>query len=365
MKASINRLSWTPNTAAAHTAVLDAAGHICAVNDAWRRFAMANDFRGADFAIGTDYLALCRQAAGAGSEGAEEVAEGLQKLLDGEIALFTVEYPCHSATEERWFQLIATRDPADRLGQVIVMHLPITQRKQAEAALLAAKQQAERADAAKARFLAAASHDLRNPVNAAQLLYHLLPPPSGDDPSNGLHAKLGLWLDALQQSIETMLEVSRVDAGLVEPRSEPVTLAPLMERLARRYGPEAGQAGLDLRVVPSSVEVVSDPVLLERALGDLLANAIRFTKEGTLLLGCRRRNGHAVVQFWDSGADLTDNALPSLFDDTPAGEQQALPLPKGLGAGLSVVRRLVRLLGHDMRIAARAHRGVVIELALR
>jgi signal transduction histidine kinase len=364
MKASVNRISWSPNNAAAHTAVLDAEGRICAVNEAWRRFAVANDFRGSDFAIGTDYVALCREATGPASEGAAEVAEGLQKLLDGEIALFTMEYPCHSPTEERWFQLIATRDPADRLGRVIVMHLPITLRKQAEAAMIEAKQRAERADAAKARFLAAASHDLRNPVNAAQLLYHLMPAPAEDDRSGSLYAKLGLWLDALQQSIETMLEVSRLDAGLVEPRREAVALGPMMDRLARRYGAEAAAAGLDLRIVPTSASAVSDPDLLGRALGDLLSNAIRFTKRGRLLLGCRRRQGRLYAQFWDSGADLSEETLPSLFDDTPAGELQPLPLPKGLGAGLSVVRRLMRLLGHDIRVSARPGRGVLVELDL-
>lgn len=363
MSTPFGKVLWAPNTAPANIAVLDRTGHICAVNDAWRRFAAENDCRDENACIGTDYLGACRSAASRGSEGASEVAEALEKLLSGEISVFTIEYPCHAPWEERWFEMIAVRDPTSTVGEVLVMHHPITARKQAERALVEAKRAAEEAARAKTRFLAAASHDLRQPVQAAMLFHHMLPVGMDDGRKDSVHGKLGHALEALQGMLDTLLDISKIDAGIIKPEVGRVPLGGLIERLVDEFTPLAEDRALALRAVPCSLEAASDPHLLELILRNLLSNAIRFTEQGAILVGCRRRGDRVSVQVHDTGVGIPDRQLSLIFEEFYQVDNVGRDRRKGLGLGLAIVSRLAALLDHPISVRSAVGRGTAFEVS--
>lgn len=365
MVTEFDRITWSPNIGPANIAILDEAGRICDCNEAWRRFASANSYRGGGCGIGEDYVALCRAAGGAWSEGAQDVADALDRLLAGEISIFTFEYPCHAPDEERWFELIAVRDPERDRGRIIVMHQPITARKQAERALAEARAMAEHSSASKTRFLTAASHDLRQPLQAAQLYYHLLPAGADESEPQSVYSRLGQTLDAMQDMLDTLLEIGRIDAGLVRPQAEPVALAPILATLEQRFRPAAENQGLLFRTAASSAVVTSDRQLLTHVLDALVSNALRFTETGTILLGCRRRKDVVVLQVWDTGIGIAEEQRRMIFEEFIHGAPRDPDTRKGLGLGLAIVNRLCRLLGHGLDVRSSPGRGTLVEITLQ
>ncbi|NBC34155.1 MAG: PAS domain-containing protein [Alphaproteobacteria bacterium] len=364
MGTEFDRITWSPNTGPANIAILDEDGRIRDCNEAWRRFASDNGYRGGGCGIGEDYVAVCRTAGGAWSDGAQHVADALDRLLAGEISVFTFEYPCHAPGEERWFELIAVRDPEREVGRVIVMHQPITGRKQAERALALAREMAEHSSASKTRFLTAASHDLRQPLQAAQLYYHLLPAGAEEREPQSVYARLGQTLDAMQNMLDTLLEIGRIDAGLVRPKTEAVALAPVLAGLDRRFRPTAENQGLLFRTVPSSAVVVSDAPLLTHILDAVISNAVRFTDSGTILTGCRRRGQMMAIQVWDTGIGIGDEQRRMIFEEFAHGAPRNADARKGLGLGLAIVNRLCRLLGHGLDVRSSPGQGTLVEITV-
>lgn len=227
----------------------------------------------------------------------------------------------------------------------------------AEAELRAAE--ARLANESKTRFLAAASHDLRQPLQAAGMFAEVLAGQLEDDPR-----KLKV-VDRLRQSIEatnsllaTLLDVSALEAGKIKPNVSTFRLMPLLAGLVDQIEPEASAKGLAIGAVPTSLMVSSDPVLLERLLRNLLVNAVRYTQEGRVLVGCRRRGGKVVIQVLDSGIGIPDDKVGTVFDDfvrldTPAERGGS----RGLGLGLGVVRRMAALLDHPLELRSISGKG--------
>lgn len=218
-------------------------------------------------------------------------------------------------------------------------------RRWAEEAV-AARAEAERAAIAKSQFLAAASHDLRQPVQSLVLFSELLRQRLTDPISRDIFEHLNLALDALRGILDSLLEVARLDADLVRPVRQPVALASL---LAERRAPR-------LRVVPCSLTVDSDPDLLGLMLQKLIDNALRFSS-GDILVGCRRQ-GHSVrLEVLDRGIGLTEEQTEIVFEDFVQLGNPERDRIKGLGLGLGIVRRLSRLLDHPVLIASEPGRG--------
>ena len=241
----------------------------------------------------------------------------------------------------------------------------ITDRKHAEEHLHLAKEEAERASAAKSRFLAAASHDLRQPLQAAILLHDVLPRGAAGSRPADIHAKLGQSLRALQEMLDGLLDLSRLDAGAVEPEVRSFPLQPVVERLSGEFQPLAENAGVTLGVVPTAFVVHSDPRLLERILRNLLGNAIRYTRRGgRVLIGCRRMAGGIRLQVWDTGIGIPPEHLQSIFEEYYQVGDGAVDRRKGLGLGLSIVDRLARLLHHPIRVRSCVGRGTVFEVEI-
>jgi len=232
------------------------------------------------------------------------------------------------------------------------------------AELNTARDEAERANRAKTRFLAAASHDLRQPLQA-QVLFHELIVRRARDPALAPQLeRMGRALAAQQQILDTLLDVSRIDAGMIAVDRHAFALAPLVERLAQEFGPQAAAKGLALRTVPCTAFVDSDPALLERIVRNLLGNAVKYTDRGRILIGCRRAGAVRRLQVWDTGPGIPGDKLTVVFEefrqlDNPAGDRN-----RGLGLGLSIVERLARLLGHRVAVRSRVGRGTVFEVEL-
>lgn len=219
---------------------------------------------------------------------------------------------------------------------------------------------AEAAVMARSRFLAAASHDLRQPMHALTLLVEALKDKihkQGGEPLR-LIEHIEASAHSMESLLNALLDISKLDAGVVVARPECFVVAPIFERLARQYGPLAAEKGLRLRIHGGNVAVFSDPVLLERILSNLLANAIRYTDHGRVILGLRRVQDDWVrFEVLDSGKGIPEAFRERIFEEYFQLENPERDRDKGLGLGLAIVSRLARLLGSPVELRTTLGRG--------
>jgi len=195
------------------------------------------------------------------------------------------------------------------------------------------------------------------------MLFHDLVAHRNRDPDlQGSFEDLGRALEAMRDLLEMLLDISRLDAGIVEARPVRLALGPLLAQLAAEAAPQARLAGIGLRLVGSDVAIRSDPKLLARILRNLVANAIRYTERGRVLIGCRRRGDVAAIQVWDTGRGIAAEDLPGIFEEFQQLANPARERAKGLGLGLAIVRRLATLLGHRVDVRSWPGRGSVFEI---
>ncbi|PWC54784.1 ATP-binding protein [Azospirillum sp. TSO22-1] len=267
----------------------------------------------------------------------------------------------------RWFawEGYAVFDGAGRFSEVQAVGRDIERRRAMEQALAAAKENAERADHAKTRFLAAASHDLRQPVQSLLLFMEVLKERLGQEPAAGAALDaMDRSLDALRLLLDSLLDISRLDAGLIEPQPVAMPLAELFDRLAAEYGPRAAALGLRFRVVRSRATVVSDPTLLERILRNLIENALRYTRRGGVVVGGRQRGGRLRIEVYDTGIGIEPDKQAEIFEEFFQLGNPERDRGKGLGLGLAVVKRLSRLLGHGIEVRSWPEHGSVFSVEL-
>ena len=266
-----------------------------------------------------------------------------------------------------WFRrrILPYRTHDEGVEGVVITFNDITVRRHAGEALEAAREQAELASTAKSRFLAAASHDLRQPLQTMSLLQGVLAGMVGGE-AKGLVARLDDSLGAMSGMLDTLLDINQIEAGIVRPEFSVFPLDALLERLRRGFVPQAQAQSLSLRVVACSLSVRSDPRLLEQMLRNLLSNALKYTRRGRVLLGCRRRGGVLSVEVWDTGVGIAEDELRAIFNEYHQVDNAARERSRGLGLGLSIVQRLGGLLGHPVRVRSRQGRGSVfaIDVAL-
>jgi signal transduction histidine kinase/ActR/RegA family two-component response regulator len=224
-----------------------------------------------------------------------------------------------------------------------------------------------RANEAKSRFLAAASHDLRQPVHALGLFVGQLRQAKGAEQQRALIAQVEASTAAFEALLEALLDNSRLDAGKVPVRREPVALAPLLERVAAGSAAAAAAKGIRLRVRAADAWADSDPVLLERIVLNLVSNAVRYTRDGGVLLGCRRRGQVLHIVVADTGIGIPAEELPEIFREFyrgPAVAEHRADGGAGLGLGLAIVERLARLLDHRLDVRSRLGQGTCFTLEL-
>jgi two-component system, sensor histidine kinase len=232
------------------------------------------------------------------------------------------------------------------------------------AALEAARDAAVKADQEKSRFLAIASHDLRQPVHAIGLFAATLEKRLQGTAEEPLVRNLSRAIDGLDRSFNVMLDISRLDAGAIEPRVQQFPLRDLFRRLHMHFAGQAEQKGLGLRFSPGGKSVSSDPQLLERILGNLVQNAIKYTERGGIVVVARSTASHLHVEVWDTGVGIRAADLRKVFDEFFQVGRGERVRTQGLGMGLAIVKRLVRLLGHELVVASKPGRGTMFRLRI-
>jgi PAS domain S-box-containing protein len=240
----------------------------------------------------------------------------------------------------------------------------ISERTEAARALARAKEAAEAASAAKSRFLAAVGHDLRQPFQAIQLYHHLLMRRLTEPQLRDIGASLGEAVAAASGLLDTLLEVSTFDGGAIRCEITDFPLGPLLERVTVLFAGQAATKGLELRRVPTRVQVRSDPELLERVLRNLLTNAIGYTHRGRLLLGCRRCGDEVRIEVWDTGIGIPGEKLDAVFEDFFQLGNPERQRSKGFGLGLAIVRRTATLLNHRLLVRSWPDRGSVFAIVV-
>jgi two-component system CheB/CheR fusion protein len=247
---------------------------------------------------------------------------------------------------------------------VVVTYYDITKRKGVSAALEAAKRQAEQANIGKSRFLAAASHDLRQPLQTLALLQGLLAKSVHGDRAQSLVARVDDMLAAMSVMLDRLLDIDEIETGVTHANLVSFDLNEFLAKMRDEFSGQAQIRGLSLRVMPCSLHVRSDPELLAQITRNLLSNALRYTKQGKILLGCRRR-GHSVsMQVWDSGIGIPQTALLDIFEEYHQLDNAARERSRGLGLGLSIVNRLAILLDHPMSVRSEIGKGSVFALEI-
>lgn len=233
----------------------------------------------------------------------------------------------------------------------------------------AARREAETANRAKTQFFAAASHDLRQPLHAMGLFAEALRTRSrGDEEVTHLVNSIYSSVDALEGLFGELLDITKIDTGGVEPQPQAFALRDLFDRFKLQYEPTAFEKGLALRIRGGDQVVYADPVLTDRIVRNLLANAIRYTRDGGVLVAARRRGDRVLVQVWDTGVGIAPAEQARVFDEFyQVGGAHAPVAPgdrKGLGLGLSIVKRLSTLMRAPLALRSRPGHGTVFTLTL-
>jgi two-component system, sensor histidine kinase len=224
------------------------------------------------------------------------------------------------------------------------------------------KEIAEQASRAKSAFLAAASHDLRQPVHALGLFVGALRGVSAEPEAIRLIGRIEDSIEAMDALFNALLDISRLDAGVVEVRRRPFAIRATIERVRRDYAADAEAKRLRLVWIDCAAIVDSDPVLIERVLRNLVSNAVRYTDRGKILVGCRRRGREVAVQVWDTGTGIPPEEQARVFQEYHQLHNPERDRSKGLGLGLAIVQRLSVLLGCPVTLRSAPGKGSCFEL---
>jgi Na+/proline symporter/signal transduction histidine kinase len=224
------------------------------------------------------------------------------------------------------------------------------------AELVRAKADAEEANVSKTRFLAAASHDILQPLNAARLYITSLIERQGSGEDARLVGNVDASLEAVEEIFGALLDISRLDSGAMRPDIVSFRIDELMRQLEVEFAPLAREKGLELTFVPCSLSVRSDRRLLRRLLQNLVANAVKYTPKGRVLVGCRRRRGRLRIEVYDTGLGIPTSKKRIIFREFHRLDEGA-KVARGLGLGLSIVERIARVLDHEVKVTSAVGRG--------
>ncbi len=224
---------------------------------------------------------------------------------------------------------------------------------------------AEQSSRAKTRFLAAASHDLRQPIHAIGLLADTLEVQAQTPDLKVLSQSIGESVSDLTSLLEVILDISRINAGLINADEKPVAVGKILGNLHKRFARQALDKQLDFRVRYSGARVLVDQALLERILGNLVSNAIKYTEDGGILIGVRNYSGNSLrIDIWDTGIGIPEDALNEIFLEYYQVGNLARASTEGLGLGLSIVKGLCTTLGYELLLKSRWQRGSVFSIVV-
>jgi two-component system CheB/CheR fusion protein len=285
----------------------------------------------------------------------DRLRNGEGEIEDNEIE---VELPPRGM-RSLFVSALEIRDEPPTRRKILLAIEDITERRHAAEALGAAKRQAEQANLGKSRFLAAASHDLRQPLQTISLLHEILAKKVKDETTLSLVGRLDETVSTMSSMLDTLLDINQLEAGIVRREMVNFPINTVLEHLRTQFTFHAASHGLGWRVVPSSLSVRSDPRLLEQMIRNLLSNAVKYTNQGKILLGCRRRGDKLRIEVWDTGIGVPEEQLQAIFEEFHQLDNPARERNKGLGLGLAIVERLADLLGHTVDVRSRPGKGSV------
>ena len=289
----------------------------------------------------------------------------IQSYLHGTTARYVNEHRlrCKDGSY-KWILtrgVITSRDTDGNPLRLIGTHTDISSQKSVEKALLIAKSEAEKANQDKSKFLAAASHDLRQPLTALSLYVDVLTKQNNGDDS-GLGKKIQGCVTSLSELLDNLLNVSKLDAGVVVPTNTAFSVDNVLTSLVDIHTAEAALKGLSLHLRPTHLVAHTDQTIFQRILGNLIANAIRYTDKGGILIGCRRHNGKQWIEVWDSGVGFPSNMAEHIFEEfTQLGDNSR---SVGSGLGLAIVSKSAKLLGLALRVHSRLGRGSMFAIEI-
>ena len=279
-----------------------------------------------------------------------------ERALAGEVVTYEIEQPV-PRTDRRMIRghLVPDIDRRGRVRGAFSLILDVEVEDTNRRVLDLAREAAQAESRAKSSFLATASHDLRQPLHALTLFLSALDRRvSGDEPK-AIVASMRASVRSMQEMFRTLLDISKIDAGVLVPQPQAFAVGELITRLATEFAGPAAAKGLVLRDRHTAARVLSDPVLLESILRNLLSNAVKFTRQGGILIAARRRGERLRLEVYDTGPGIAREAQERVFEEFErAGDKSAA---EGLGLGLAIVRRLARLLGTEVTLRSRAGRG--------
>lgn len=315
----------------------------------------------------------------------------IDAALAGQRQSFEIEFPTNDAKIE-----VAHGTYIPHIGHngevlgFFLLYQDVTERRRADAALRAAyeglerrvaertaelqlavqeleasRAQAEAANLGKTRFLAAASHDLLQPLHAARLFTAAL---AEREPDNPLVSKIDHGLSSVEVLLDALLDISKLDAGAVRPEIRPVALASLFDAIATSFGPLAARRGVTLKVVPTSATISTDPALLRRVLQNFVANAIRYAdpdrEDRRVVVGCRREGNEVRIAVCDNGPGIPADKQQVIFQEFARLERSGGDTERGLGLGLAIVERITRMLNTPIRLVSRPGHGSVFSVTV-
>lgn len=228
----------------------------------------------------------------------------------------------------------------------------------------AAQCEAEHANTAKSKFLAAASHDLRQPIHAQGLFLEVLSRTELNQHQHELVNSARAASEASSDLLNALLDFSRIEAGVIEPQLQPFRLQPLLNKIENELAPQADAKNIVYRSRETHVTVQTDPVLLELILRNLVSNAIRYTASGGVLVACRQHGSQAVLEVWDTGVGIAPQHQQEVFREFHQLGNPERDRHKGLGLGLAIAEGLARTLEHGLSLASTPQRGSVFRLTL-
>ncbi len=240
----------------------------------------------------------------------------------------------------------------------------VTDRKKIQSELMAAREAADRVNQAKSRFLATASHDLRQPLQALSLLNGALRRMTDNPDLDEVLVQQDHSIAAMSRLLNALLDISKLESGAIKPEPSDFTVAGLLEELRQEFAGLAASKGLDLQVEPCLDNVHSDRSLVEQILRNLIANAIKYTREGAVRLRCLHESETVRIQVLDTGIGIAADQLPLIYDEFYQVGVPANSVREGFGLGLSIVQRLVTLLGLHLQVQSEVGKGSTFTLDL-
>jgi two-component system CheB/CheR fusion protein len=246
--------------------------------------------------------------------------------------------------------------------KILVAIDDITERRREAEALGDAKREAEQANLGKSRFLAAASHDLRQPLQTLSFLQGLLAKNVTGERVSRLVDRLDETVKAMSGMLDTLLDINQLEAGIVRHEIVDFPVNAVLDELRTQFAHYERAGRLDLHVVSSSLSVRSDQRLLTQMIGNLVSNAVKYTEAGRILLGCRRHGDKLRIEVWDTGIGIPAEQLSAIFEEFHQLDNPARERSKGVGLGLAIVQRLADLLGHAIDVRSSPGKGSVFAI---